>query len=154
MEKFELSHVVLYTKKWYHATDDIFRDLRFALTIDGYSGEYFKDLDIIYKLLSECEKLDGHKFKMSTLYNNIQPYNTFMFGYTHNQTPEYVRNTNNIEDYQNDYDFNLAILYYIISSLRFIDTNSWIHVHPIYGKGLSKPHRIKTEDVNEMFKTI
>lgn len=148
--KFELSHVVLYAKGWYQKTDDIFRDLRFALTLDDYSGEFFKDKEIIYKLLSECEKLDGYRFKLSTIYNKIQPRNTAMYGYNHNLDQNIYGVYENI--HENVYDFNLAILYYIISELRFIDKDSWNTVKPIYGKGLSKPKDITNKQVDEMFK--
>lgn len=152
--KFTLQHVVLYAKGWYHHTDDIYRDLRFALTLDDYSGEFFSDKDIIRKLLYECENLsDDNRFKLGQIYMEIQPDRTLMHGYLHDQIPKYIRNDR--FNYDEPYDFNKAILMYILSSLRFIKSGEqWDAIAPVYGQGLGKPYKIKKHRVDEMFNKI
>lgn len=146
--KFRLCHVVLYAKGWYHKTDDIFRDLRFALNLDGYSGDHFSNDDIVYMLLSECDQIKKTSFKTSEIYFKIRPRETYLYGYIHNQSPDYFKRPTEYKDY----DFNLAIIYYILSKLRFLNKSEWvIDVGPIYGKGLGKPYRIKKSEIEEIF---
>lgn len=148
-KKFDLSHVVLYAKGWYHKTDDIFRDLRFALTLDDYSGEFFSKKDIVRKLLRDCSELSSNVFSMDQIYCGIQKNQTHMKGYVHNESPKYV-----LEKYDkelDEYDMDIAIVKYLIGELKFIKKEEWKAAKPIYGKGLGKPYHIKKPRVEEMF---
>lgn len=149
MKKFKLSHVVLYAKGWYHQTDDIWRDLRFALTLDDYSGEFFSKKDIVRKLLRDCSELSSNAFSMDQIYCGIQKNQTHMKGYIHKESPAYIVENNDKE--LDEYDMDVAIVKYLIAELRFIKSDEWEAAKPIYGKGLGKPYNIKKSRVEEMF---
>jgi hypothetical protein len=150
MSKIKLSHVVLYAKGWYHGTDNIIRDLQFALTLDGYSGEFFKKRDLANKLVESCSALSSEitHFKTTQILNGIRPELSYLVGYYHNSSPDWCTRD---EWRKGDYDYDLAIIHYCLSGLRFLDKERWNSTKPIYGKGLGKPYRIKKKDVEEMF---
>lgn len=150
---FKLSHVVLYTKGLYHHTKDIWRDLRFALTLDGYSGEFFKNKDIVRKLIQECSTLDSNYFTMDQIYVGIQKTETFKFGYIHKDTPHIYLMYMSQHDIDNlpQYDIDLAFLGYLLSGLRFLEKGTWKPTRPVYGKKLGKPYTLSNETINNMF---
>lgn len=147
--KFDLTHVVLYAKGWYHKTDDIWRDLRFALTLDDYMSEFFSKKDIVRKLLIECSKLNSNAFSMAQIYCGIQKNQTHMKGYVHKESPVYVLENNDKEP--DEYDMDIAIIKYLIGELAFIKKEEWEPTKPTYGKGLGKPYKIKKPRVEKMF---
>jgi hypothetical protein len=154
MKKFKLSHIVLYAKGWYHQTDDIFRDLRFALTLDDYSGEFFSDKDIVRKLLQDCGEIDKTHFTMDQIYCGIQKNKTFMSGYVHKDSPIYVTENYKDKPILNEYDMDIAIVMYLLSGLKFLNNDEWEQTKPIYGKGLGKPYHLKATKVKEHFDVI
>lgn len=152
-KKFKLSHVALYAKGWYHATDNIWRDLRFALTLDGYSGEFFKNKDIVRKLLQECSELNKTVFTMDQIYIGIQKLETFKYGYIHKDSPSYCFINMQQKDIDNlpEYDNDMAFVKYLISNIRFLTNNEWEVVKPKYGNKLGKPYCINKKDVEDLF---
>lgn len=153
MEKITLSHTVLYAKGWYHSTDDIVRDLKFALSLDDYSGEFFKKGDIANMLIRQCSKLSDkiHHFQTTEILNGIRPEFSWKTGYYHNSSPDWFTRD---EWRKGDYDYDLAIIHYCLSGLRFLEKDYWNKVRPAYGKGLGKPYRIKKEQIKEFFSDI
>jgi hypothetical protein len=150
MSKIKLSHVVLYAKGWYHSTDNIVRDLQFALTLDGYSGEFFNKGNLANILVESCSALSNEifHFKTTEILNGIRPEFSYKTGYYHNSSPDWCTRD---EWRKGDYDYDLAIINYCLSGLRFLDKERWNPIKPTYGKGLGKPYRIKKKDVEEMF---
>ena len=153
-KKFNLSNVVLYAKGWYHKTDDVFRDLRFALTLDGYSGEFFTEKDIVRKLLQDCGELSSNVFSMDQIYCGIQKNQTHMKGYVHKDSPVYVTETHKDKPILNEYDVDIAIVKYLLAGLQSLKKEEWEPAKPTYGKGLGKPYNIKKTKVEEMFENF
>lgn len=153
MGKITLSHTVLYAKGWYHSTDDIIRDLKFALSLDNYSGELFKKGDISNFLIQHCSKISDKIFHFQTtqILNGIRPEFSWKTGYYHNSSPDWCTRD---EWRTGDYDYDIAIIYYCLSGLRFLEKEYWNVSRPIYGKGLGKPYKIKKEQLEEHFKDI
>jgi len=141
---------MLYAKGWYKSTDDIIRDLQFSLTLDGFSGELFSKGDIANFLIEKCSKLSGEcfHFEITQVLNGIRPEYTWKTGYYHNESPNIFTKD---EWRECDYDYDLAIIKYCLSGLRFLETEKWIPVKPTYGKGLGKPYKIKSSQIEEMF---
>lgn len=150
---FELSHVVLYAKDWYHHTNDVWRDLKFALTLDGYSGEFFKNKDIVMKLLRECSKLNSNYFSMEQIYCGIQKSETFKYGYLHKETHLMYITQKEIDNLP-QYDIDTAFVKYLLSGLRFLEKDTWKIVKPVYGKKLGKPYKVSLETINNHFNKV
>ena len=147
MEKYALSNVVLYSKNWYLKTDNIIEDLKAILELDGYCPQTRNDVYSI--LLKSIETLDletGYKFyEMRRVLDGIRPNNCWKYGYL-TRDFEYKREG---EIYP-EYDFSTAFIYYVISSLRDLETDNWKKIIPQYKK-YPKRKGVDYKTVYEMF---
>lgn len=147
MKKYKLSNVVLYSKNWYYKSDDIIEDLKAILELDGFCPQTKNDVYSI--LLSSIEHLDletGYKFyELRRVLDAIRPNNCWKYGYL---TQDF--------DYKQpgitypEYDFSTAFIYYVISSLRDLESGNWIKIIPQYKK-YPKRKGIDYKTVFEMF---
>jgi len=120
MKKFKLSHVVLYAKGWYLNTGDVFEDLRKILKFDGYAP--YSDTDIYSILIDNVQDLDVHWMSLLSILENINPSNCWKFGYS--------QFSSNPKEDLPDYNHRTAFVYYVLSNLRFIDSEQWNVVTP------------------------
>lgn len=151
MEKFELSHVMLYAKGWYEHSDDIFKDLKQCLCLDDYSGDLMSNTDVMNLILNHCQKLNLPAFELSQFVYGIRPESTYRCAYYHNQSPDWCTKP---EWRIGNYDMTTAVLYYCMSHIRFLESDNWIKAKPIYSNGLTKPKHITKKKINDHFKNI
>lgn len=135
MNKFKLSHLVLYAKGWYKRTDNVWEDLKKILELDNYTP--FSDNDVYFILLSNLEKSDfDYRFNdLKQVMIGIHPSECWKTGY-------YIKGNNWVKGEKElpDYDMPTAFIYYVLSNLRFLDKKYWIPVTPkykLYPKGES-----------------
>lgn len=107
-----LKHFLLYVKGWYQPTTDIWNDLKIVLKLDGYTP--FSKNDVFMIILNNLP--DIQQFKPFTLLPALHPSNCWKFGY-------YVKGNHYFGDQKDavEYDYEMAVLKYILSELRFID---------------------------------
>ena len=103
---FKLSHVVLYAKGWYVESDDIWSDLKQMLEYDNYTPFSNRDVFRIITNMFGKSNLDSNCNNLLETLIGIQPAECWKYGY------ECTKET---------YDMSTAVMYYILSSIRFID---------------------------------
>lgn len=133
---FKLSHVVLYAKGWYNRSDDIWADLTQMLEYDGYTPFCNGDVFWIITNMFEESNLGGNTNSLLQVLIGIQPTECWKYGY------KCTKET---------YDISTAVMYYILSSVRFIDNTQWIPKVPKYNKVTPRPKDIKIKDIFEHF---
>ena len=144
--KFKLSHVILYAKGWYLRTDNIFEDLKKILALDNYSP--FSDLDVYLILLNEVQESKGYRWtELREVLNGIYPQNCWRYGY-------YVKDTYSWSDKPKeglpDYDMPTAFIHYVLSCLRYINSEDWNPRIPNY-KHYPKGKNITLKKVIDTF---
>ena len=140
---FPLTNVVLYAKGWYKTTDNIWEDLKKILELDDYTP--FSNNDVYSILISSFEKFDTQASNLREVLIGITPSECWKAGY-------YVKGHNWIKDEDTlpEYDMPTAVIYYILSSLRFLDNEQWIVRTPKYSKYPKNPE-IATKKIIEQF---
>jgi len=120
--KFILSHTVLYAKGWYKKTNDIWEDLKAILVLDGYQPD--TKANILGILVYRFNDLKIHQTSLPEVLVGIHPNNCWKSNYI---TKEHCPISN-----APDYDMPTAVVYYIMSVLRFLDKEHWDVVVPKY----------------------
>lgn len=145
---FTLAHVMLYAKGWYEKSGDIWADLMKILELDDYTP--FNKGDVYSILIHRFEDLPEEVYgrKLSTLLNDIDEHNSWKFGYIHNGNKEHWPLMKG--EFQ-DYDVKTAVVYYILSTIRFIDTKYYKIAVPKYSKNNPRPKNIELKKVIEVF---
>lgn len=133
--KFTLHHVVLYAKGWYQKSDDIWEDLKKILEFDNYTP--FTKMDVYSIIVTAFQESNIYRItELKEVLNGIHPDNCWKYGY--NCTKE-------------TYDMSTAVMYYILSSIRFIDNTQWIPKVPKYNKVTPRPKDIELKSVIDHF---
>lgn len=131
MEKFKLNHTLLYAKNWYKKSDDIIKDLQKTILADGYGWDEIGKADIAELLLNKCKRIDIPAFNDLTEFaRGINPRHTNRVGYYQKECwvlPNYIK-----EEDLEDYDIDLAITYYCLSSLGLLGRKYFNELTPDY----------------------
>jgi hypothetical protein len=144
---FNLSHVTLYSRGWYNRTDNVWEDLMEILKLDGYTPFTYNDVYNI--LIGAFQKIEGERFnELREVLIGIIPTECWKIGYIHNGNKGHW---SKIEGNFKDYDMQTAVIYYILSSIRFMDNLNWKKVTPKYSKDNRKPKHISTQYLIEVF---
>jgi hypothetical protein len=141
--KFKLSHLTLYAKGWYENTDDVWGDLKKVLELDDYSP--FTKNDIYSIICSRFSEFDIRQSELKEVLYGIHPSTCWKYGY-YTKGCDWVKD----EGVLPEYDMPTAFIYYVLSTLRFIDNSKWDVVTPKYSK-MKKPKEITTKRVIEQF---
>jgi len=104
--KFKLTNVVLYAKGWYLRTDDLFADLYKILELDDYTC--YTNSDIYYIFLINVQECNHRWCELREVMIGIDPKNCWKVSY-----------------YYEEYDMKTAFIFYVLSNLRYIDSNQW-----------------------------
>jgi len=142
---FKLSHLVLYAKGWYKQTDNVFEDLKKILELDGYTP--FSNGDVYKIIASAFEEFECRQSELFQVMVGIHPSECWKVGYFVKQNQQW---SNQKIEYLPDYDMVTAFIYYVLSSLRFIDNTKWKVETPKYKQYPRTPER-SVKDVIEMF---
>jgi hypothetical protein len=139
---FRLSHVALYSKGWYETSDDVVSDLIKILKLDDYSP--FDKNDVLRILLSNYE--ESFEINLIDFISSINQHNCWKHGY-------YTKNCEWVKEHETlpEYDMYMAVIYKILSDIRFIERNSWVVKFPKYSKNLKRPEHIKIRTLFEFF---
>lgn len=143
--QFPLSHITLYAKGWYNRSEDIISDLIKILALDNYTP-YDKN-DVVLILLGAYEK--SFDVRLVDLINSIHKYNCWKVGY-------YTKNAEWLKEYETlpEYDMYTAVIYKILSDLRFLDKKDWVVKFPKYSKENQRPNNITIPTlINHFVKT-
>lgn len=141
-EKFYLSHVTLYAKNWYRKTDSVFEDLRKVLILDDYTP--FTDADVLVILLKAYER--SFQVSLIDFINDVHQSNCWKVGY-YVKGFDWVKNQENLKEY----DLYTAIVYKILSDIRFLNNTQWVIKIPRYSKDFKRPEHITIKTVMEFF---
>lgn len=140
---FPLSNVVLYAKGWYKTSDDVWDDLKKILVLDGYTPNNNSD---VYSILAErFEKFEIRNSELREVLYGIHPDQCWKVGY-YTKDHTWVDGSNNAKEY----DMPTAFIYYVLSTLRFIDNEQWKPITPKYSKHPKNPN-IETKRIIEQF---
>ena len=140
---FPLSNVVLYAKGWYKTTDDVWDDLKKILVLDDYTP--YSNSDVYSILLKKFDNFDIQASQLREVLFGITPQECWKVGY-YTKVYTWVDGSNNAKEY----DMPTAFIYYVLSTLRFIDNEQWKPITPKYSKHPKKPN-IETKRIIEMF---
>ena len=143
VEKFELTHLVLYAKGWYYKTGDIWDDVKKIVELDGYS--YFSKKDAYHLILTKFSKLDIVGSSLVEVVKNLGISDCWRHGYYVKEQTWIVNNDNLPE-----YDMETSVLYYILSTLCVMDNDRWNPQKPNYDM-YPKNDNIKLKNVEEIF---
>lgn len=155
MEKFTLFQTALYAKGWYKRYQNnrtIWDDLKIILTMDGYSGEYMSNTDIVSVMLNQCQRLNMRAFKdLSVFANGISKSYCWKHGYF---TNGWIFQKKGEE--LPEYDYYEAIIRYCLSNLVSADSKELCGEGnkmpaPDYTKGLKRSDGISNKKLKEMF---
>ena len=140
---FPLSHTVLYAKNWYKRTEDVFEDLKKILELDGYSP--FTNGDVFSILVNNVERFDCREFELRQVLTGIHPKECWKVGY-------YTNECTWVKDFEKlpKYDYTVAVVYYILSALTFLETGEWYVVTPKYTSYPKNPE-LTTKQIIEQF---
>jgi len=142
---FPLTNVVLYAKGWYQQSDDIFKDLIEILKLDNYTP--FTKSDVFSIITSNFENFDVRQSNLKEFLIGVHPSECWKYGYYVKQNHNW---SNKTESELPDYDLITASIYYILSTLRFIDNKQWIFKVPKY-KLYKRNPEISIKTVIEVF---
>jgi len=148
-KQFKLSHLALYAKGWYKKTDDIWADLLKILELDNYTPFTKNDVFIIILGCFDRAEFDSNCNELRKVLEGIHPSNCWKVGY-YTKGTSWFKGTQEEKDSLPEYDMPTAFIYYVISSLRFIESNNWILVTPKYTK-YPKARHITTKAVIDAF---
>ncbi len=122
-----LSHVVLYAKGWYLNTGDVFADLKKILVLDNYTP--FTNTDVYSIILNSVQNSKLYRWTdLTEVLNGIHPNNCWKYGYYVKANAFWSSGTTAAE--LPDYDMPTAFIYYVLSNLRFLDSEYWNPVTP------------------------
>ena len=140
---FKLSHLVLYAKGWYKHTDNVWEDLIKILELDDYTP--FNKMDVYSIISGKFQEFEHRSSELKEVLNGIHPNQCWKFGY-------YTNTCDLVENYKSlpDYDMPTAFIYYVLSSLRFLDNEQCVLQTPKY-KLYSRPEHITLKKVIEVF---
>lgn len=124
---FPLSHVVLYAKGWYKRTDNVWDDLLKILELDNYSP--FDRSDVYNIIVSSFSEFDHSESSLRNVLFTISENNCWKVGYYTKGNAEWSRRP---KEELPDYDMQTAVIYYILSTLRFIELTNWKIAVPKY----------------------
>ena len=115
----ELKHVALYAKDWYKRTD-IWEDVKACLRAHDYMPE--TQADVISILIANMADMLTKHFPIQFLLeviSNLHPAHTYSYGYITKQSPYSIKG----KDYESlpEYDYYTAVLYYLLSKLRYMN---------------------------------
>jgi hypothetical protein len=129
----KLSHLLLYCKGWYPKTDDIWNDLNIVLRLDGFTP--FTNQDCLNIILNNLP-YDFEPFQNPKMVLALHPANCWRFGYV-------VKGNFWLGDQKDalDYDYNVAIVKYVVSELRFLQKGEHYDILP-------------TPDVDQYYKLL
>jgi hypothetical protein len=155
MEKFALSHTMLYAKGWYKTYDSksknktIWDDLRVIMSLDDYSGDIMSKTDITYVILHQCQKLDVRAFKdLAAFATGISKDMCWKHGYVTTDHKWLIKDGEVVPEY----DYFEAIVHYCLSSLRYLDkaTHGKLPM-PDYIKGLPRKNGLSNQTLKQFF---
>jgi hypothetical protein len=141
-KNFSLTNVVLYAKGWYTRTEDPIKDLIKILELDDYTP--FSKEDVVRILMSEYEK--SFDIKLIDFINSIHKNNCWKVGFYTNEC-EWIKDFKSLPHW----DLYTAVLYKILSDLRFLDKSRWNPKFPKYSKENPRPQDIKICTLYEHF---
>jgi hypothetical protein len=119
-QKFKLTNVVLYAKDWYLRTDDIWADLQKILELDDYTP--FNKRDVYEIIVSAFQESGIYRItELREVLSGITPQNSWRYGYYTKSNADWVKDNHLLPEY----DMATAFIYYVISSLRFIENKYW-----------------------------
>ena len=119
--KFKLTNVVLYAKGWYLETDDVWEDLKKILKLDDYTP-YTKG-DVYNILLNAVQESKIYRWtELREVLIGIHPTNCWKVGY---YVKENYHWANQPKEELPSYEVETAFIYYLLSNLRFMDSNNW-----------------------------
>lgn len=124
---FPLSHLVLYAKGWYKNTDNVVEDLKKILELDNYTP--FTKNDVYSIICNRFSEFDCRQSELREVLNGITKYECWKYGYYTNDCT-WVKNYEKLPEY----DMQTAFIYYVLSCLRFIDSNQWNKKIPKWNK--------------------
>jgi hypothetical protein len=145
---FPLSHVVLYAKGWYKTTDNVWDDLLEIIKIDDYTP--FDRGDVYNIIVSRFSEFDSHETNLRNVLFSISENNCWKVGY---YTKGNVEWSSRPKEELPDYDMQTAVIYHILSTLRFIEVTKYNLVVPKYKKYPKHPERT-LKDVIEVFSRL
>ena len=129
---FPLSNVVLYAKGWYKTTDDVWDDLKKILVLDDYTP--YSNSDVYSILLKKFDNFDIQASQLREVLFGLTPQECWKVGY-YTKDHTWGDGSNNTKEY----DMPTAFIYYVLSTLRFIDNKQWIPTTPKYSKHPKNP---------------
>lgn len=133
MDKYNLSNVVLYAKGWYKITDNVWDDLIEILKLDDYTPFHKNDVYSILINSIDKKEFNSNFNQLKEIMFGIHPSECWKVGY-YTKGCTWTKETNLPE-----YDMPTAFVYYILSSLRFINNDQWIPTTPKYKKYPKNP---------------
>jgi hypothetical protein len=129
--KFKLTNLVLYAKGWYLKTDNIWEDLKKILVLDDYSP--FTNNDVYSIISSNFQECNLYRWtELKEVLNGIHPNNCWKYGYYTKENVFWSGGKTVAE--LPDYDMPTAFIYYVLSSLNYMDRNDWNVSLPKYLK--------------------
>jgi hypothetical protein len=143
--KFKLSHLALYAKGWYYKSEDIWQDLIKVLELDNYTP--FSKSDVFHIITNRFSEFDYRLTELREVLSGIQPKECWKVGY-------YTKGnyfTSNPEELP-EYDMETAFIYYVLSTLRFLENTQWNVVTPDYSS-LKMGKNITKKKVKEHFES-
>ena len=120
-----LKNVCLYAKGWYKKSDDIVEDLKKCLDADNYS--LFDKRDVSHILMNCISQIpwmmrNGIEYYTLNLLDGVNPMICWKIGYytkdNYHPTPRDIEKGLVLPEY----DFQMAIIHYCLSTLRFMET--------------------------------
>lgn len=142
---FPLSHVVLYAKGWYKRTDNVWDDLLEILKLDDYTP--FDRGDVYNIIVSRFSEFDHPQANLRNVLFSISENNCWKVGY---YTKGNAQWSSKPKEELSDYDMQTAVIYHILSTLRFIDRTYCKTAIPKYKLYPRHPERT-LKDVIEIF---
>lgn len=141
---FKLSHLVLYAKGWYKKTDDIWADLLKILKLDDYTP--FDKNDVYFIITNAFQNYKCRQTELREVLINITPNNSWKVGYYTKGNAEWLKDLEKID--LPEYNMETAFIYYVLSTIRFIDNKDWIPVTP----KCNKYPRAENITINSIYK--
>lgn len=137
----KLKHLLLYSKGWYRQSGNFFNDLKIVLQLDDY--EPYSNNDVLAIILNNLPSI--REFDLSVVIPAIRPYNCWKFGYV--IKGDYFLGD---EQYAVEYDYDTAILKYILSNIAHLEKSHYGDLpKPNYKTGLTRPKDISLKEIKE-----
>ncbi len=146
MSDFSLQHVVLYAKRWYLNSGDLYADLKKVISADGYGGEFFTDNDCATLILARFEELNYKEYRSSitSFIIAIQPSECWKMGYEFKVTND--ERTHHLPEY-NIFE---ASIRYCLSVFALLSNKEWKACRPDFNV-LPMGRNVTETKVDEMF---